>query len=268
MQRRALIVACILAVIGGIVAAINGIVDPKDEFYSGGPLTAALRSNCLIGDDVIHGRSYPEFKHDLFKRKHPTTIWLSSNVESRRGVNMGFPGLGPQSLLDMVHFLAAATPQRTQLTIYIETSVSWFDPRSRVHTYDESFASKVAYLLSPWTLKSSVDLMRDSRRLAFTGWQEKRVGDSCVVDRGSPSPAWRADGTLAGAAPTRSSVNGRDFAWHRLTALDAALAIARARGWRVVGVSEPAPRWKTYERELSALFAKHGYRWRVRRMPV
>ena len=45
-----------------------------------------------------------------------------------------------------------------------------------------------------------------------------------------------------------------------------ALAIARAHGWRVVGLSGLTPRWETYERELKALFAKHGYRWRIRRM--
>ena len=56
------------------------------------------------------------------------------------------------------------------------------------------------------------------------------------------------------------------FAWNRLTSLDAALAIARAQHWRVVGLSGLTPRWETYERELKALFAKHGYRWRIRRM--
>jgi hypothetical protein len=123
-------------------------------------------------------------------------------------------------------------------------------------------------LLNPLTLKSSLELMRRSRTLAFTGWQKERTDESCVVDRGSPSPAWRANGTLAGAAqpqPGKSSVP-RGFAWHRLTSLDAALAIAEAHSWRVVGFSEPSPLWETYERELSALFAKHGYRWRIRRM--
>jgi hypothetical protein len=56
------------------------------------------------------------------------------------------------------------------------------------------------------------------------------------------------------------------FAWNRLTPVDQALAIARAHRWRVAGLSGLTPRWETYERELRALFAKHGYRWRIRRM--
>jgi hypothetical protein len=268
MLRRALFLACILAVIGGVVAAINGVIDPKNEFYSGDALTAALRSKCLLGDDVIRSRSYPEFKHDLFRRQHPTTVVLSSDAQSRRGLNVGFPGFGPESLLDAMRFLADATQHGTELNVYIETNPAWFDPQTRVRTYDESFLSKAGYLLSPWTLKSSLDLMRRSRRLAFTGWQKQRVSGSCIVDRGSPSPAWRSDGTLAGAAPSTARASKRAFAWHRLTPLDAALAIARTHGWRVAGVSKSAPGWDTYERELKALFVKHGYRWRIRRMSV
>jgi hypothetical protein len=52
-------------------------------------------------------------------------------------------------------------------------------------------------------------------------------------------------------------------------ALDSALSVARANGWRVVGYSgprRPTPLWTAYERELTALFARHGYRWRIRRM--
>jgi hypothetical protein len=268
MLPRALFFACILAVIAGSVAAINRVVDPKNEFYSGDALTAALRSKCRIGDDVILSRSYPEFKRDLFRRQQVTAVVLSSDAQSRRGLNLGFPGFGPASLLDAMRFLAGATPQGKKLDVYIETAAEWFDPQARLRTYDTSLVSKARYLLSAWTLKASLDLMRHSRRLAFTGWQREPVGGSCVVDRGSPSPAWRADGTLAGEAPAAASVNGNEFAWHRLTALDAALAIAREHDWRVVGVSEPAPSWETYERELKALFAKHGYRWRIRRMRV
>ncbi len=89
---------------------------------------------------------------------------------------------------------------------------------------------------------------------------------ACVVDRGDPSPAWRADGTLAGAQAATRSTPPSNFAWNRLSSLDDALAIARSHGWRVVGRSGLTPRWETYERELKALFAKHGYRWRIRRM--
>jgi hypothetical protein len=264
--RRALVLAGIVAVIGAAVATINGVVDPRDEFYSGAPLTAALDSSCLLADDVVRAGSYPEFKRDLFDRRQRTAVVFDSGGVARRGLNMGFPGFGPNSLLDAMRFLDGTTPEGKRLTISVVTDVSWFDPKVRLADFDDSFASKVGYLLSPWTLASSLDLMRRSRTLAFTGWEKERVGKACVLDRGSPSPAWRADGTLVGARAAGGSAAPHAFAWKRLSPLDAALAIARTRDWRVVGLSGLTPRWETYERELKALFAKHGYRWRIRRM--
>jgi len=264
--RLALVLAGIVFAVGAAVATINGVVDPKDKFYSGAPLTAALESRCLLADDVVGARSYPEFKRDLFRRRKATTVVVGSSVVARGGVNMTYPGFGPAPLLDTMRFLARSTPKRRRLTIYVQTAVSWFDPQRRPATIDESLVSKVGYLLSPWTLASSLDLMRRSRTLAFTGWQKERLGRTCVVDRGSTSPAWRADGTLAdGREPVGSSLP-RGFAWNRLSSLDEALAVAQARRWRVVGFTAPSSRWETYERELKALFAKHGYRWRIRRM--
>jgi hypothetical protein len=270
--RRPLLLAVIVVTVGAAAATVNGIVDPKNEFYSGTPLTAALDSNCLLADDVVGSRSYPEFKQDLFRRRKAAIVVLGSNSAARPGgtsfVNMGFPGFGPGPLLDAMRFLARATPKEKRLTVYVVTDVSWFDPKVRLDTLRKPFASKLEYLLSPWTLKWSIDLMSRSRRLALTGWRKERAGRSCVVDRGAPSPAWRADGTLAGAPqPLRggSSVP-RGFAWDRLSSVDAALAIAEARGWRVAGFSGLAQPWATYDHELSALFAKHGYRWRARRM--
>jgi hypothetical protein len=268
--RRLLLLAGIVVAVGAAVTIVNRIVDPKDAFYSGLPLTAALESNCLLGDDVVRARSYPEFKRDLFRRRHTPTVAFDSNGLTRRGVNMGFPGFGPAPLLDTMRFLAHATPNGSRLTVYVVTDLSWFNSQVRLDAFHKSFASKLGYLLSPWTLKSSLDLMRRSRTLAFKGWQRERVGGSCVVDRGSPSPAWRANGTLAGTPPeSGGSSSWRGFAWHRLSSLDAALGIAQAQRWLVVGFSGPwelSPQWDTYMRELSALFARHGYHWRVRRM--
>jgi hypothetical protein len=268
--RRALLLTGIVVAVGAAVATINGIVDPKDAFYSGAPLTAALQSTCLLADDVVHARSYPDFKRDLFRRRHTTTVAFDSNGATRRGVNMGVPGFGPVPLLDAMRFLARATPKGNRLTVYVVTDLSWFNSEVRLDSFHKPFAAKLGYLLSPWTLKSSLDLIRRSRKLAFRGSQKERAGPSCIVDRGSPYPAWRADGTLAGAPPESSrSPAWRGFAWKRLSSLDAALGIAQAQGWLVVGFSRPhevSPQWDTYKRELSALFARHGYHWRVRRM--
>jgi hypothetical protein len=268
-MRRALLLAGTVVAVGAAVAIVNRIVDPKDAFYSGAPLTAALESDCLLANDVIHPRSYPEFKRDLFRRRHTTTVAVDSNGATRRGVNMGFPGFGPVPLLDTMRILARTTPKGSRLTVYVVTDLSWFNSQVRLDAFHKSFASRLGYLLSPWTLKSSLDLMRRSRTLAFKGWQKEPAGGSCVVDRGSPSPAWRANGTLADALPEAGSPPWRGFAWKRLSSVDAALGIAQAQNWLVVGLSELrelSPQWDTYKRELSALFARHGYRWRVRRM--
>ena len=264
-MRRLLLLAGIVVAIGAAVVFIDRAVDPRNEFYSGEPLTAALKSNCLLGDDVVGARSRPELKQDLFGRADRKTVAFDAGVDGSRGVNMGFPQFGPASLLDAVRFLDQARP-KGKLTLYVTTDVSWFDPATDIAAPHETFASKLGYLLSPWTLASSLDLMRRSRTLAFTGWEKERVGGSCVVDRGSPEPAWRADGTFTGTPEAERSSPPTSFAFDRLTSLDAALAIARSRRWRVVGRSPAAPRWETYERELKALFAKHGYRWRIRRM--
>jgi hypothetical protein len=266
VRRRALLPAVVVVAVAAAVATVNGIVDPKDEFYSADALTAALKSNCLIADDVVRARSYPEFKHDLYRRRRPTAVVLTSDAHAHRGLNMGFLGFGTGPLLDTIRFLSTATPQGERLTVSIETSFAWFDPNVSPRAVHRSLVGQAGYLLSPWTLKSSLELIRRSRKLAFTGWQKVSIGGACVVDRGSSSPAWRADGTLDGAPRVSEPVQPRGFAWSRLSQLDAALAIARAHGWRVAGFSDPSPHWETYERELSALFAKHGYHWRVRRM--
>ncbi len=274
MRRGLLLAAAIVLVAAGAIAGINRAVDPKNEFYSGAVLTKALDSRCLLADDVVRPR-YPDYKQDLFRRRHATRILFAEDVGRRRTgprfVHMGFPGLGPEPVLDAMRALADATPKGRRLTVRIVTDVSWFDRQRSLPTFHETTASRIRYLLSPRTLSSSLGLIRRSRTLAFTGWQREQLGGRCVIDRGTPSPAWRADGTAAGTAGTAADETSdkSGFAWNRLTPLDSALSIARANGWRVVGYSgprRPTPLWAPYERELSALFARHGYRWRIRRM--
>src|SRR6201999_3538245 len=62
----------------------------------------------------------------------------------------------------------------------------------------------------------------------------------------------------------------------RLHVLEQVLALARARGWRVVGFTPPdgdrylrlfasnkviGPRWRAFARLMPKLFARYGYRW-------
>lgn len=268
MRRGALFWAGIVVVIIAAVVTINRIVDPRDEFYSGGALKAALQSHCLLADDVVHARSYADFKHDLFRRRSARTVVLgwSNGAQPRRRpfVDMGFPGFGPSSLLDAMRYLADVTPKGARLRVLVVTSPAWFDPNAPLNDSHKPLLSRAAYLLSPATLASSLDLMRRSRTLAFTGWRREPLGHLCVVDRGKPYPAWRANGTLVHAPPQRAAA-GSGFAWNRLSAVDDALAIARDRGWRLAGFST-APGDAVYAHELSALFGKHAYRWGIRKL--
>jgi hypothetical protein len=268
VRRGALLWAGIVVVIVAAFVAINRIVDPRDEFYSGGALTAALRSHCLLADDVVHERSYGDFKQDLFRRRPARTVVLgwSNGAEPRRRpfVDMGFPGFGPSSLLDAMRYLDDVTPKGTRLRVLVVTSPAWFDPDASLNDSHKPLLSRAGYLLSPMTLASSLGLMRRSRTLAFTGWRKEPLGHTCVVDRGRPYPAWRANGTPVHARP-QSAAAGSGFAWNRLSTVDDALAIARDRGWRLAGFSS-APGDAVYVRELSALFGKHTYRWGIRKL--
>jgi hypothetical protein len=263
VRRPLLLVGAVVVILVAAVVGINRAVDPKGEFYSGGPVDAALSSRCLVGDDLV-ARTYPEFKRDLFRRRKATRVVFGANSAGAGRVNLSFPGFGPEHLLDAMRDLERETPAREHLGIRIVTRVSWFNTATPVPGFGHSLRSRLTYLLSPRTLKSSLDLIRKSRTLAFTGWQKEHAGSACVVDRGSPSPAWRADGTFTGSA-SDPKLPWRGFAWQRLTPLDAALAIAEEHRWNVIGrsvSSGPMP----YAHELKALFAKHGYAWRVRRM--
>jgi hypothetical protein len=264
-MRRALLVVGVIALILAAIAALNAIVDPKDEFYSGDALSAALASNCLLAYDVVSERSYPELKRDLFGRRKPTRVVLSADGVARPGLELGFPMFGPADTLTTMHYLDEAVPKRRRLRVAIVTEPAWFDPKTVTKDFDDSSLAKLAYVLSPWTLGSTLELMRDSRTLAFTGWQKEQAGRRCVVDRGSPAPAFHLDGTFPAPAPQPAASSA--FAFERLTPVDEALTLAERRKWRVAGLST-LPGSPIYQRELKALFAKHGYRWRIRRIAV
>src|SRR5512133_4271249 len=150
-MRRTLLVLGVIAAIVAAIAALNGAVDPEEEFYSGEALTSALASNCLLGFDVAT-RSYPELKQDLFRRKRSTRVVLSSDGAARPGLELGFPGFAPDDLLTMLRYLARAVPDADKLRIAVVTQPSWFDAHAPNATSGDSELSKLGYLVSPWTL--------------------------------------------------------------------------------------------------------------------
>jgi len=270
--RPLLFLAAVAVAAGAFAAGINRAIDPANQFYSRSPLTAALRPGCLLGDDAVGERSHVEFKADLAGRRRAKAVLLGSNGVLAFGarddetsfVNLGFPELGPAALLEILRALDA----HARLTVYVATELAWFDPRAPRTTFSKSLASDARYLLSPWTLKSSLSLLRRSRSLAFKGWEKEPAGGTCVVDRGSPFPGWRSDGTLVGPPARVPPATTTDaFAFDRLTPVDDALAFAQRKGWRLVGFSPPeqtrapASLWDVYRHELPALFAKHGFSW-------
>jgi hypothetical protein len=185
--RLALVLAGIVVAVGAAIAAINRIVDPKNEFYSGAPLTEALESNCLLAGRRRSSRSYPEFKRDLLGRRNTKTVVFDSNAVMQRGVNLGFPGFGRRPCSTRCRPSQRATPQGRRLNVYVVTNVSWFDPAVSAGGFDTSFAERARYLLSPWTVASSLDLMRRSRTLAFTGWEKERAEEPASSTAARPS---------------------------------------------------------------------------------
>src|SRR5437868_7041393 len=160
MRRRWVVVAGIVVVIAAVIATLNDVVDPRDEFYSGDALTAALASHCLLGDDVVRGRSYPEFKRDLFRRRHKTTVVVGANSPRANAVNLSYPGFGPAALLDTMRFLARGTPDAERLSVRVATDPSWFNTATHFDSASTSLGARIGYLLSPFTFASTLDLMR------------------------------------------------------------------------------------------------------------
>jgi hypothetical protein len=282
----------VVVLVVAAAAAVNGLVDPENEFYSGAPLTEALasRPHCVVADSAIGEASYPEFKQDLYRRLRPRTVVLGSSRALRIGphrgettfANLGYPGFGPGPLLDTLRRLADETPRRRRLTLYVGTDFAWFDPAAPV-TRNRSDAERLGYLLDPRTLLRSLGRIRDSRGDAFGDGTTTRLGRTCVIERGPSYRNFRVDGTRvysselardvpAAARPEPSAGGGRGFAWERLSLLDRALTIAEDRRWTVVGFATPdsaeAVRlyaaqlpgpWGAYRRQMPALFAKHGF---------
>ena len=130
-------------------------------------------------------------------------------------------------------------------------------------------------------------------------WRIAQIGDRCSIARAYPAINWRLDGSrvwsfelapkqypgIHGTPFTGSNLdvwrNGYYANWHaldrmRLRQLAQALALARSRGWRVVGFAPPepaqllrvlrtdpriAPQWKAFLREMPALFHRAGGAW-------
>jgi hypothetical protein len=158
---------------------------------------------------------------------------------------------------------------------------------------------RIGYVLSRSALVESSHLVRRPAGVAaaLRGWERETYGGHCVLGRGAPGIAWRPDGVRMyafeldpkAARPVASHWDG-SFADLRagqyagyahldetaVRRLAAALDVARARGWRVVGFAPPdstfyarlfasrpetAAAWKAFFTRVPALFRERGFSW-------
>ena len=141
--------------------------------------------------------------------------------------------------------------------------------------------------------------MRQAHFILYDRWRRESAGTRCVIGRFAPGIAWNVDGSRAfnwevnpklfpkpPAPPYTTDLaslrNGYYDRWHvaRRRAPRAfsrqALALARQRGWRVVGFAPPEPpqffrvlradpqlaaRWHEFLQAMPRLFTGQGFMW-------
>jgi hypothetical protein len=306
-MRRTLVFLGVLFAVLLAVMAFDRVVDPANFFYDGTPLRVAesSRPQCLVSDDLVGSVQWLRFKEQLFQLRRPRTVVVGSSRVLKIGehpgearfANLGLPQTSPKTVLDLFRLIAREAPGR-KLTVYLGVELFWFNPSSFgiAHPpFDVSLRQRLEYLLSRVTFEDAVRLARSSPRVAFHRWRREQTNGYCILDRQSASIAWKPDGTRLydfelhpGGAHPPSNGSPSDLihfrggifgSWHsfdraRLAQLEEALALAHAKGWRVVGFSPPdstryarfleaspavGPFWHTFFRTVPAAFRREGF---------
>jgi hypothetical protein len=302
MARLATFVGIVLALLTG-AAAFDWWVDPYGDLYKPAALTAAMHAepSCLVSQELVGARYYP-FKLDVFHRRPTRRFVVGSSrvlqIRSRPGeptfANLGYPGTDPET----IGALFRALPAKPRQTVYVGVEAFWFNTQFVSPNPEPSDYQIAQYLLSRATFEGAYRFVRQAPYILTDRWKRQTIGNRCVIGRIFPSIAWNTDGSRVWSwqlDPTRfphiyKTSPARDLAtWRngyydrwtvldpaRLSALDDALAVARARGWRVVGFAPPeppgalrlletephvAPHWRAFLRRMPELFRRHGFRW-------
>jgi hypothetical protein len=302
-MRRLILFLAVTVTLLGMAAAFNWWVDPFGDLYKPGALSAALRSHpsCLVSQELVGARYYA-FKRDVFDRRPTRRFVVGSSrvleIRARPGessfANLGFPGSAPETILSMFR----ALPARPAQTAYVGVESFWFNPSFVVPVYRPSTYQLAKYVLSWATFKGAYDMVRQAPYILSDRWHREEVGKSCVIGRVFPSIAWNVDGSRTWSweldpkrfpritAPkfTSNLAQLRGGAYANWTALDMrrvrileqALALARERGWHVVGFAPPesppylrlletnpqvAPRWREFLRLMPRIFHRYGFTW-------
>ena len=298
-MRRLVLFLAVVGVLLAAAAAFDWWGDPFGEVWKPDVLAAARRDRCLVSEELI-GSRYWSFKRDVFFHRPTRTFVVgSSRVLKLTGGGPGFSNLGyPGTAPETVRRLFRSLPARPVQTVYLGVEAFWFNRRYALPTTDLSTYKELEYLLARSTFTHAVNLSTQSAQLPWSRWRRDRLGPACVLDRFNPAIAWRLDGSrvwgweldpqrfakFGGGAfggDLQAWRNGYYADWRRLDpgrvrALAQALALARGRGWRVVGFAPPeppgalhvlgtdprlAPLWRAYRRLMPALFGRYGFRW-------
>jgi hypothetical protein len=283
--------------------AFNWWVDPFGEFWKGRALyeASAARPQCLVSEEIV-GNAYLPFKLAVF-RSRPTKRFVvgSSRVlkigswpHERTFANLGVPAINVGDVLYLFkHIPQNAPPQ----TVYLGLDTFAFNPRYQPFDFQFSTYDKARYLISRATFRSGFDLLHRAPYVFTHRWRKEDVGSRCVIGRSQPNLAWNLDGSRLWAFELQPRLyrpppnpfttdlhrlqNGyyadwKSFADDRVRTLGKALAVARDRGWNVIGFSTPdppsvnrylsktpsvAPYWREFGRTMPALFHRYGFTW-------
>jgi lysophospholipase L1-like esterase len=284
------------------LATFNWWVDPFGEFWKPGAVreARAARPQCLVSHELIGGEYLP-FKLDVF-RSQPTRTFVTGSSRvlkigswpgERTFANLGMPVMSPEIVLKELRALPAGRAE----TMYLGVEAFWLNPNFHGFDVSPSFEQRARYILSRSAFQEAFRIVRRAPYVLPDRWHKERVGSACVVGRSRPALAWRLDGSRVwsfeldphtyhpAVDPFTTDLSklrtGNYDDWTQLSAkrvrtLEQILALARARGWRVVGFTPPdgtrylrffnanpvvGPRWRAFAKLMPRLFARYGYRW-------
>lgn len=301
MGRLVAFLGTTLALLAAL-AALNWWVDPFGEFWKPSAVqeARAARPQCLVSHEVIGGEYLP-FKLDVF-RSRPTRTFVTGSSRvlkigswpgERTFANLGMPVISPEIVLKELRALPAGEPE----TMYLGVEAFWLNPHFKGFDVSPGFEQRARYVLSRSAFDESVRIVRRAPYVLLHRWRKERVGPACVVGRSRPALAWRLDGSrvwsfeldphtyhpaidpfTTNLATLRTGIydGWTQLSPERIHVLEQVLALAHARGWRVVGFTPPdgdrylrffaanhviGPRWRNFARLMPKLFARYGYRW-------
>jgi lysophospholipase L1-like esterase len=309
MGRLLVFFAVAAALLGGN-AALNWWVDPFGEFWKPAAVeqAAASRPRCLVSHEVIGGEYLP-FKLDVFRRRPTRVSVVGSSRVLKIGswpgettfANLGTPVISPEIVLRELRSLPEGAPPQT---VYLGVELFWLNRNFHGFDVTPSIETKARYVLSRSAFEESVRVVRHAPYVLVHRWRKERVGPACVIGRSRPAIAWKLDGSRVWSFELQPGTyhptpepfttdlhvlrtgNYADFTAlspERIHVIEQTLALARARGWRVVGFTPPdgsryrrffeshpvlGPRWREFGRLMPRLFHRYGYRWLDFRNPA